>query len=329
MAAITTRAGKGSPLTNAEMDANLTNLNAGLTTTAAITGGTINGTTIGATTPSTAKFSEVDVDNLELNGNAIISTDTNGNIDLTPNGTGEVNITKVDIDAGTIDGTAIGGGTAAAGAFTTLGASSTATLNTLSSSGATLTGGTIDNIAIGGATPAAGAFTTVTASTPMGPVSGGSGVANNAAATVTSSGNFAYTRTLTGATNVTFPTTGTLATLAGSETLTNKRVNLRINSTASAASVTPDISATDLQAFTALATGLTINAPTGTPTDGSRLLFRFLDSGVSQTLTWHATYAVIGTTLPTATVANKTTYVGCIYNANNTRWDVLAVTTQA
>jgi hypothetical protein len=40
--------------------------------------------------------------------------------------------------------------------------------------------------------------------------------------TVTGSGNFAYTRTLTGATNVTFPTTGTLSTLAGTETLTNK-----------------------------------------------------------------------------------------------------------
>jgi hypothetical protein len=51
---------------------------------------------------------------------------------------------------------------------------------------------------------------------------GGTGVANNAAMTVTGSGNFAYTRTLTAATNVTFPTTGTLSTLAGTETLTNK-----------------------------------------------------------------------------------------------------------
>jgi uncharacterized protein YaiE (UPF0345 family) len=95
MAAITTRAGKGSPLTNAELDSNFTNINDGITTAAAITGGTINGTSIGATTPSTGVFSEIDVDNLELNGNAIISTDTNGNIDLTPNGTGTVNVTKL------------------------------------------------------------------------------------------------------------------------------------------------------------------------------------------------------------------------------------------
>ena len=45
------------------------------------------------------------IDNIAISDNAITSTDTNGNIDLTPNGTGEVNISKVDIDGGAIDGT--------------------------------------------------------------------------------------------------------------------------------------------------------------------------------------------------------------------------------
>jgi len=57
----------------------------------------------------------------------------------------------------------------------------------------------------------------------VGPANGGTGVANNAAMTVTGSGNFAYTRTLTGTTNVTFPTTGTLATLGGVETFTGTK----------------------------------------------------------------------------------------------------------
>ena len=40
-------------------------------------------------------------------------------------------------------------------------------------------------------------------------------------------------------------------------------------------------------------------------------------------------YTAIGVTIPTSTTVSKMTYVGCIYNAANTRWDVIAVTTQA
>jgi hypothetical protein len=45
-------------------------------------------------------------------------TDTNLDINITPKGTGEVNLTKVDIDAGSIDGTAIGASSASTGVFT-------------------------------------------------------------------------------------------------------------------------------------------------------------------------------------------------------------------
>ena len=91
----------------------------------------------------------------------------------------------------------------------------------------TLTSPVLTTPALG--TPASGVATNltglplttgVTGTLPA--ANGGTGVANNAAMTVTGSGNFAYTRTLTAATNVTFPITGTLSTLAGTETLTNK-----------------------------------------------------------------------------------------------------------
>lgn len=122
--------------------------------------------------------------------------------------------------------------------------------------------------------------------------------------------------------------TGGLATTDGAATLSNKRIDPRVSSTASTASITPDISSFDQYCVTAQAAALAINAPTGTPVDGDKLIFRILDNGTSRALSWNATFTVIGTTLPTATTANKMIYVGCIYNSANTRWDVVAVTTQ-
>lgn len=56
------------------------------------------------------------------------------------------------------------------------------------------------------------------------PSKGGTGVANNDAATLTRTGNFDLNITTSAATSVTLPTSGTLATLAGVETLTNKNL---------------------------------------------------------------------------------------------------------
>ena len=123
--------------------------------------------------------------------------------------------------------------------------------------------------------------------------------------------------------------TATGLVVAATAAITSARINPRVSTSSSTASITPDIQANDQYNVTALATSLTINAPTGTPVDGNKLLFRILDNGTPQSLSWNATYTAIGTALPSTTTANKTTYVGCIYNANNTRWDVIAVTTQA
>lgn len=157
---------------------------------------------------------------------------------------------------------------------------------------------------------------------------GGTGVANNAANTITFSGNFGLTVTLSGTTSVTFPTSGTLATLAGATTFTNKRIDPRVSSTTSTATLTPDVSAFDQYNLTAQAASLTVAAPTGTPVDGSKLILRILDNGTSRAITWNATYTSFGVPLPAATTASKTLYIGCVYNANNTRWDVIAVNQQ-
>jgi hypothetical protein len=122
---------------------------------------------------------------------------------------------------------------------------------------------------------------------------------------------------------------GGLTTINGVATLTNKRIDPRASTATSTTSLTPDVSSYDQYNLTAQAATLAINAPIGTPVDGNKLIFRILDNGVAQTLNWNGTYTEIGVTLPVATTPNKMLYVGCIYNAANTRWDVIATSTQA
>jgi hypothetical protein len=89
MATIVTRTGKGSPLTNAEVDANFNNLNnaklesgntaAALTiTSATINGGTINATSIGQTTRAAGSFTT-----LNANGNVTLGDATSDTITAT------------------------------------------------------------------------------------------------------------------------------------------------------------------------------------------------------------------------------------------------------
>jgi hypothetical protein len=59
-------------------------------------------------------------------------------------------------------------------------------------------------------------------SATLSPASGGTGVANNAASTITINGAHPTTFTVSDTTNITLPTSGTVSTLAGSETITNK-----------------------------------------------------------------------------------------------------------
>lgn len=83
---------------------------------------------------------------------------------------------------------------------------------------------------------------------------GGTGVANNAAATLTRTGNFDLNVTTTAASAVTMPVSGTLVTLAGAETLTNKNLT----------SSTNDLSGATASSFTN--GGQTVTLPVATDT---------------------------------------------------------------
>ena len=90
-------------------------------------------------------FSELHVDDLEINGKQISVRDAGANSDITlaPKGTGSVVMGKVDIGGGEIDGAVIGANTAAAGSFTTISASTS--LQLPKEGGGTLTVSTIED----------------------------------------------------------------------------------------------------------------------------------------------------------------------------------------
>lgn len=132
-----------------------------------ITGGSIDGTTIGATSASTGAFTTLTA------SAAVTLSPANANVVMAPTGTGVVTINPATL--GSMDRVAIGATTPAAAAVTTLTASAAVTLSpanaavSLSPTGtgtvtiSPATSGTMNNVAIGGTTPLAGAFTTLAA----------------------------------------------------------------------------------------------------------------------------------------------------------------------
>ena len=96
----------------------------------------------------------------------------------------------------------------------------------------------------------------------------------------------------------------------------------------------------DQYAYTALANNLTINADAGTPVDGQKAIFRIQDNGTARVITFTGgsakSFEPIGTSLIASgsnwtytTTINKKTYFGCIFNAADNRWDILALSQEA
>lgn len=188
---------------------------------------------------------------------------------------------------------------------------------------------TIYNSTVLGNTTAAGAGVAVPAGKKIIVFSTGTNFYSIEAANLT--GVLAIANGGTGATSF---ASASLPTYDSVNTLTNKRITARVNSTASTTSPWAwNSDSYDEQCFTALANALTINADAGTPTDGQKTIFRFKDNGTARALTWTTgtakSFRAVGVLLPSTTVISKTLYVGCIYNAADSRWDALAVSQES
>ena len=115
---------------------------------------------------------------------------------------------------------------------------------------------------------------------------------------------------------------------SGTNTGDQTFLNPRVQTVASSATVTAT-STNDIVTITAQAVGLTLANPTGTFVEGQSLIIRIKDNGTARAITYGANFRAIGVTAPTTTVANKTTYIGCIFNSTDTKFDIIGVCTEA
>lgn len=100
----------------------------------------------------------------------------------------------------------------------------------------------------------------------------------------------------------------------------------RIGTVTSSATPTANCDAHDQFNVTALAVSATLGAPTGTPFDGQKLMYRIKDNGSIWPLAYNAIFRPIGgVLLPTQTTTSRVLYIGTVYNTPDTKWDVLAV----
>lgn len=104
----------------------------------------------------------------------------------------------------------------------------------------------------------------------------------------------------------------------------------RVRSIVTNANPTINTDTCDAVTITAQATVITSMSTnlSGTPANFQKLMFRIKDDGSARAITWGASFAARGVSLPTTTVAGKVTNVGFQYNTVTSTWDCIAAVTE-
>lgn len=141
------------------------------------------------------------------------------------------------------------------------------------------------------------------------------------------SGAHSLTLTTSGTTDVTLPTTGTLATLAGTETFSNKRITPRVGTTTSSATPTINTDNYDIYSLTAQAadiTSFTTNL-SGSPNNGDRLEIWIKATSSDRSITWGSSFEPRGYGLPTVAPAGLLLRAFFEYDTGNAKWGCIHV----
>jgi hypothetical protein len=140
------------------------------------------------------------------------------------------------------------------------------------------------------------------------------------AGSLSTSGAYGLVLTVTATTNVTLPTSGTLATRAGTEALTNKTFGMKTVTLTDASSIAWDMSAGTAATVTLTASGHTMAAPSNLPAAGTTgLLCIIQDATGNRTLAaWNGIFKWPGNTpITLSTGANKRDFIGWYCDGTN------------
>lgn len=92
---------------------------------------------------------------------------------------------------------------------------------------------------------------------------------------------------------------------------------------------TPNVNVTDQLNIVDQGQSFTISNPIGAQSEGQRLTIRAKCAGTNRGITWGNIYRAMGVALPSTLLANKTLYLGLIYNGDDTKWDLVSSSQQA